>query len=342
MYTRKRTYIMHAVCCLMVIVSAVMFGGCGHDDNGSPPPPTVDNSKISGTFTVTLVDATTPATDYGTMTFDGAGNGLYTSLASSNSNAFTYSVTVLDNELIIDSTIGTLNNAGNFFAGIDLNNGAETMIIGIKQASLFTDTTGTYRGGMFELTNNFTPSAHVSEMLFTTHETGTGGLLVTNLTSGSTGTLDYTIAPNGTFTIGPGPDILGAISGDNNFFMFSSVGGGKDMLSVALKYPSTGMTSARLNGTYRIYESWYYDSTGFGVTRSLVTFYGNGTGARTVLQDSGGASGTDAFTYTVASDGSFVVNGTDMKGFVLEDGSALVLSDDNPNGDITSAIGIKD
>jgi hypothetical protein len=334
---------------LSLVVVFVSFSCGGGGSSGGGGGVTIDNSKLSGVFTVSIIDASgvSPATDYGTITFDGAGNGSFTSLVSVSSGTFKYTVTVADNTITIDNTtIGTLNKAGNFFSAIDTSSGAKNMVIGIKQASLFTDTTITFIGGVFEYDPLLIPASTVSNVMFTTHASGPGVLLAYNVISASTGTTDYTIASNGTFTIHPAsPDTYGAISADKNIFMFSQVGSKQEM-ACALKYPSTGMTKASLNGTYRAYEFWDANVSGahdFGVTRYKLTFDGNGNGTGTYEQDSVGYSGTFSFTYTMTSNGVFLIDGGVVTGFALQDGSMIVFGDFDPSGDdyISAAVGMK-
>jgi hypothetical protein len=323
----KKGIMLLLVCMLVAVGFAACGGGGGGAAGGGA---TVDNSRANGTFTFFYIDASTGFdVDHGTITFDGAGNALYSSLTTTDSGAFAYTVTVPGNTITLDgTTIGTLNAAGNFFAAVDTSNGGKFMITAVKRSTtVVTDTSVNYVGGDFRYDTGTTSA----ELFSIVTATPSGGVLsYTNLITSDTGTIDYALASNGTFTIDPtgAADTFGAISSDMNIMIFGAPTGTMQSAAVALKLPGSGMSNASLNGTYKGYEIMN-EAGSFSATRYTLTFNGSGSGTATIEASSGGATGTDPFTYAVDLDGTFSIQGV-YQGVVLQDGSVLGLLDPDP------------
>ena len=347
----KKSMMLFLVCMLV----AVGFSACSSGGGGAPAGgPVYDNSKANGTFTYVGIDAAGGfSVDRGTVTFDGAGHGVHTSLTSTDAGPFTYTVTVPGNTLTIDGAlIGTLNAAGTFFSAADVSGGSIFMMSGVKSSASFTDTSVTYAGGDFQYSSATGTTAADLFSIVTVTPTD-GNLFYSGLTS--SGATSYSIATNGSFTIAPAvlPTTFGAISSDKNFMVFADAETVVDPMmsvAVALKLPGFGMTPASLSGTYMGYE--FMDSNvsagpAFEVSRYRLTFAGNGNGTGTVLASSNvGNTGTFTFTYVMAADGTFTITGGPggtIYGVALQDGSVFAMVDPEPIGDnsIMSFIAIK-
>ena len=322
----KKGIVLLLVCMLVAVGFVACSSGGGGGGGGGV---TVDNSKASGTFSIFSIDATTGfSVDRGTVTFDGAGHGTYASLVSADSGTFTYTVTVPGNAITINGTlVGTMNAAGNFFAAVDVSAGQKVMMSGVKNSLAFTETSAIYVGGDFQYNSG------TSGELFSvvTATPSAGFLLYTSLSTTGTGTTDYALASNGTFTIDPsklgGPDTFGAITGDKNILMFGdaeAIISPMQSVAVALKLPGFGMTLASLNGTYKAYEFMGAGTVIFDATRYRLTFNGSGGGTWTVEASSIPGTDSGTFAYTMNSDGTLNIDGF-MDGVALQDGSVLSL-----------------
>jgi hypothetical protein len=328
---------------LSSVISSCSKGGSGSGSGGGV---TVDNSKAIGTFTATTLAGTSGySVDIDTVTFDGAGHGTYSSLSSSVSGTFNYTVTVPGNDLTIDDTfIGTINAAGNFFTAVDVSSFASgtniQMLTGVKKGSGITDNAAiTYVGGSFAAGMN--PSS-LDRLSIAMHTPLASVLTFTSLTSGGTGTIDYVLASDGTFTVDPsGKPLLGAVSDDKSIMIFTDNVG----VACALKLPGSGMTNALLNGTYKAYRFVDNNVSGpsaFSAGRTTWTFDGFGVGKYQRTADSGGVLGQGTMTYTVSPDGTFVLGS--LAGISLADGSVIAFFDDetfNLNNIISIVIAIK-
>jgi len=334
-----------AVLFLSGVISSCSGDGGGSGGGGGGV--SVDNSKAVGTFTVTSSDGSGGYfTDIATATFDGAGHGTYASLVSSYSETFNYTLTVPGNDLTINNTlIGTLNTAGNFFTAVDVSSsGSGTsilMVSGVKKGSGIIDNTAiTYVGGSFA--GGTTPSS-LDILSLAIHTPLASVMTYTSLTSGGTGTIDYVLASDGTFTVDPsGKPLRGAVSDDKSIMIFS------DNMSVgcALQLPGSGMNNAKLNGTYKAYrfvDNNVSSGPAFSAGRTTWTFDGHGNGTYQRTADSGGgllSQGT--MTYTIYPEGTFVLGS--FKGISLADGSVIAFFDDETiggNNIISTVIAIK-
>jgi len=316
---------------LSSVISSCGKGGSGSGGGGV----TIDNSKAIGTFTATTLSGTNGySVDIYTVTFDGAGHGTYSSLSSSVSATFNYTVTVPGYDLTIDDTfIGTINSAGNFFTAVDVSSFPSgtniQMLTGVKKGSGITDNTAiTYVGGSF--TGSLIPPSSVDLFSVAMHTPLASVLTYTSLISGGTSTFDYILASDGTFTVGPNSikPLRGAVSDDKSIMIFNNNFG----VACALKLPGSGMNIAKLNGTYKAYRFTDGNVSGgpaFSASRTTVTFDGNGNGTFQRTADSTGVLGSGTITYTMSADGTFLIQGT-SKGISLADGSVIAYSDDDP------------
>jgi hypothetical protein len=97
-------------------------------------------------FDMILVGGGGMGVEVGKVTFDGAGNGVYSAITSSATGTITYSVTT-DNTITINdpvagtSIVGTMRSGGSFFVGTDTTSGNEVMITAVKQSTSVTDST---------------------------------------------------------------------------------------------------------------------------------------------------------------------------------------------------------
>ena len=340
----KKLIGMATLALLLPMMISCSHGGGGGGGGGGV---TYDNSRANGDYTYVAAGSGAGfGVEVGTMTFDGAGNGILSAITSSAAGSFTYTVTTDDTITINGTLIGTMRKGGDFFVAIDTTNGKETMITAIKKSTMVTDATNTYLLGQF----SYETQSRANIILLELATPNPGEATATDLApvSGPSGTVSYTFNADGTFSVPSStPSLFGAVTSDHQLVI---VGDAEtiDSAEVAggcgFKLPGSGMSTASLDGSYLLYE-FMDDNVGsdaFVTIRARVTFDGNGSGMYSEIANSKGTLDPGgSFSYAVAPDGSFLIDGV-MPGVVIQDGSVLSVIDyDDSDDSIAVMIGIK-
>ena len=338
----------------VLFAAAVLFPACGGGGGGdSGPGVTYDNSRVNGPYTyVAMGNNSGAGVEVGTITFDGAGNGVYSTISTTMTvtGTVTYTVTT-DNTMTLKdpvygtSMVGTLRSGGSFFVGVDTTTGSETMITAVKRSKLVSDSTVTYYSGQFSYDNG--SSARIVGIQTAAPIAGTLAWAEI-LPPGLTGTETYTFLSDGTLSIpGIAPNMFGAVTDDHQLMI---LGDGETVQSPEIlsfcgfRLPGSGRTNASLNGTYLLYEFWD-DNVAVGsfvTSRGLLSFNGSGFVQYSELASSTGTiSPGGGYVYTVLPDGTFLINGT-LPGVVIQDGSVLGIIDyDATDNEVAVMIAVK-
>ena len=300
-----------------------------------------DNSKASGTYSYVSISGS--SVSIGTVTLDGAGGGTETGLSPTISGpaALTYT-SYTDNSITLDGTMqGNIRSGGNFIVLSNTNAGSETLVLMVKNSAL-AEPTATYRTGKFNYDSAASSDASIIDI--DTQNPSAGNLawsvVAPAVSSGTSGymynTLDGTYLINGTVN---SDMAYGAISPDGQINIFGDGTTAFDTAvyaAMGLELPGAGMTNADLSGTYvlhQIMDEALATGPSYRTGRTRIVVDGAGNGTYTELASStAGTLSSGAFTYTVSANGSFVVTGL-AEGFVLADGSVMVLVDHNATDD---------
>lgn len=203
--------------------------------------------------------------------------------------------------------------------------------------------TGSYSVAEWANETNIGGSAWTARGTLTSTGNGSSSYQVTQISSGSTGTLNfpYSINSQGLFNIGTGgASSTGQISSDGRYFFVADTDkADQDVIFRFGVKTGSGLSNATLSGDYVLYEMGDFNGAPW-TARMSMTANGGGAGTYTVLADSDGGSGTASLAYSVTADGTLTLD--DMPGHISADGSVFLLTDANAaDGSIKIMIGVK-
>ncbi|MCK4858615.1 MAG: thrombospondin type 3 repeat-containing protein, partial [candidate division Zixibacteria bacterium] len=173
------------------------------------------------------------------------------------------------------------------------------------------------------------------------------------------GAIEYDVAADGAFLIGPTQANIGFVSPDGEMMVLLDTYVDHDVpandddisLSVGVRYAGAAgtMDESSLDGEFAFHETVYETfipdplSGGTRNTYAWVTFDGLGDGYFKTIASSTGDTSEDLFTYTVTPDGFFFIN-SELKGILSSNGEYLVVGDTDwldADAGLSFGVGIK-
>ncbi len=163
-------------------------------------------------------------------------------------------------------------------------------------------------------------------------------------------TKPFSVGSDGSVNI-PSTDFAGQVSADGNVLLLADTDSrthfddGEIGISVGVKR-SSGMSNAKLNGNYLVVQYDIDKPMDPWTALTEFDFYTSGTVIAKDISTSDNNPSTSNALYSVASDGSLTLNGTDLEGQVSADGNVVLFVDTNAkaisdDGEIGLMIGLK-
>lgn len=334
-------------------------------------------------FIVTMANDTAPNnywTDFIGASFDGSGTvALDTNLDGTYAEEGVDDPATLDYASLTDGTldlgskfVGLFNAALTLFTAADASVADDTEVImaaGFQQGDAMSDAsfTGNYGAVSLAFAGRTRMDTFVEEHVLDGAGNGTREITMASNggVSGPAAYL-YDISPNGRLDMGYNDDFDGILSSDGMAFglsdSFTNILGPRAAInymgvSIGVK-TGTDSSGALLSGEYEVSEfGAQYETTAmapeardvageYRAWTSYATIVADGSGniTRTIVEDSGGETGSMDATYTVDADGRLTVNAgpTTLNGFVSSDGKTFVLADtDESDEDMVILFGVK-
>lgn len=264
----------------------------------------------------------------GTLTYSVASDG-------------TASFDVEENSVISSFDIGQVSADENYITIVDADASDNFLLygFGIKKSTGLSNATlnGTYI--MNETGIDYpNPWTMRSRLTFDGNGNGTWEALEVSDGSLDSGAFTYSVSDDGTLSVDS--ESSGQVGPDGSVFNLGDWNAQDEVMhfDVGIKQ-STGFSNASLDGTYLYYDTGYTSYVWTGYYR--VTLNGNGNGTWQTLKNSGGETGSAAFTYSVSNDGTLSVGG-DTGGQISPDGNLFHFTDADLSGnDIGFSISIK-
>lgn len=293
----------------------------------------LDAGSINNTVTW---DTGTPASVSSAALSYSVDNGVtWTNIATISGNPGSYSWTV--------PQLGSTKN--NSRLRVTLKNDAGT-VVAKDTSDKFTinvspKTNASFTGeflGNFMTAEGITAATELFNMVPNGNGTLNYELIASSYGGSDSGTDTYTISSDGQITM---PEEKGVLSQDNDVFILVNTGP-IDFQSVSMGIKkSSGLTNSVLNGVYYV-ANMFTDSNGVWTRLLEVTFNGDGTGTSHCLSDTRGCVSDSAFSYTVASDGSYTNTTNGNTGVVSTDGRIFTAVDvDESDSELCIAVGVK-
>jgi hypothetical protein len=334
---------------------ACSSGGGGSDGDGGTQSA---NNLLSGDYQFDLIADSSGDfwNQINTTTFDGDGaldsQISYDSEDDSGSFSGTYSVST-DGGVTLASTdiVGIVSADGMLMAVTDTDpDGTDSDISlgvalktgsGMSAASL----NGTY---IICQVRHDSERVKASRMRFVFDGAGAVSGTILEDSDGSTGALSgtYTVAANGTLELditGLAKDFEGNVASDGSLILIMDTDDDGEVLMMVGVKTATGLGASSLSGDYQM-NQFGADEYGSWTTRIDMTADGAGSLSADILADSNDdLTDPTAMDYSVDSDGTFVITGSDNIGQLSADGEIFVMvdSDTSGDGDVMLMIGIK-
>jgi len=345
---------------LFVLTSFLLIGCGGGDGDGSidTSGSQTANDLLDGSYRFYLfADSTGDGwNQLNATTFDGAGGFSLTTVYDSDGDSTTLSGTYTvgtDGTLTIEDTdlSGQTSANGGFFTTADTNpSDADSDIslgVALKSGNGMDDTVlnGTYTICQIRKDASGTMS---SRMSFTFDGAGVLSGDILEDSDGSTDSLTgtYTIASDGELDMvvtGLSKDFTGNVSADGNIILILDAEADGEILMMVGVKTASGMDVADFSGDYQMN---LYNSDNSVTFTSRIDLSANGAGtlnADILAASDGDLSEQPDMSYTVSSDGTLSITGTDNTGQLSSDGEVFVLvdADASSDGEVALLIGIK-
>ena len=345
---------------LFVLTSFSLMGCSGSDGDGSVDTggSQTANDLLDGSYRLYLfADGTGDGWNQLNATnFDGAGGFSSTTVYDSDGDSTTFSGTYtvgIDGMLTIEDTdiSGQTSADGSFFATTDTNpsdaDGDISLGVTLKSGSGLDNTVlnGTYTVCQIRKDVSGTMS---SRMRITFDGAGVLNGDILEDSDGSTGSLTgtYTVASNGELGMvvtDLSKDFIGNVSADGNIILILDTDDDGEILMMVGVKAASGMDVADFSGDFQIN---LYNCDISETFTSRIDLSADGAGALSVdilAASDGDLSEQPDMVYTVASDGTLTITGTDNIGQLSSDGEVFVLvdADASSDGEVALLIGIK-
>lgn len=351
----------------------LMASSCFNGDDGVSPANY--NEKLKGNYLINQVGQNSNGvyTAQVEINSDGNGAGTYNVTRHSQGNttvspqAFTYSV-ASDRTFIVNNGIGEdhgiISNDGSMFIIVDAQttatdtDGEIIFSIGLsKDCSVAPTISGDYQIGQIAVDYSTTAQLYTSRVDITVDPLTTNTFAIVEHSLGHTGSGDFTISvqPDCTITVNNGlGDDFGIASSDGSLFALVDAvevepsGDNSILLAVGIE-KSAGMDNSLLVGDYWLGQL-AQDTTVVAqeyASQVNVNSQGDGTASADIARHSlGNTASNISLTYTVNSDGSYVVNngGGDDFGVISANGETFFAVDANPvdgDNEIVFAVGMR-
>lgn len=286
--------------------------------------------------------------------FDGAGGFSSTIVYDSDGDSTPFSGTYTvgtDGALTIEDTdvFGQTSADGRYFTTTDTSDADGDISLGVSLKSGSgmdeSDLNGTYIICQIRKDASGTMS---SRMRFTFDGAGglSGDILEDSDGSSDSLTGTYTIASDGELDMivtGLNKDFTGNVSDDGNIILILDTDDDGEILMMVGVKTATGMDLADFSGDYQLN---LFNSDASSTFTSRIDLSADGAGALSaviVAASDGDLSEQPDMAYTVASDGTLTITGTDNIGQLSSDGEIFVLvdADASSDGEVALLIGIK-
>jgi hypothetical protein len=338
---------------VLISFTLIGCGGSGGDSSDSGGSQTA-NDMLDGSYHFYLF-----ANGWNQMdetTLDGAGGLDLTTVYDSGGYSTTFSGTYTvntDGTMSIENTDlgGQASADGNFFATTDADpsdaDGDISLGLALKSGSSMDDSdlNGTYI--ICQIRSDSTGTM-ASRMSFAFDGTGVVSGDILEDSDGPTASLTgtYTVASDGELDLtvtGLSKDFTGHVSADgNSFVILDTDDDGEILLMVGVKTAS-GMGLSDLNGDYQLN---LFNSDASDAFTSRINLSADGSGVLSIdiiAASDGDLADRPDMNYTVASDGTLTITGTDNIGQISSDGEFFILvdADASVDGEVALLIGIK-
>ena len=343
---------------LFVLASFSLMGCSGSSGSNDTSAPQTANDLLDGSYRYYLFtdDTGDGWSQLNATNFDGAGGFSLTTVYDSEGDSTilsgTYTVGT-DGILTIEDTdlSGQTSADGSFFVTADTNpsdtDGEISLGVALKSGSGLDVTVlnGTYTICQIRKDASGTMS---SRMSFTFDGAGVLSGDILEDSNGPTGSLTgtYTVASDGELDIvvtGLSKDFTGNVSADGNIILILDTDDDGEIVMMVGVKTASGMDVADVSGDYQM--SLYNCDTSVTFTSRIdLSADGAGTLSIDILAASDGdLSEQPDMVYTVASDGTLTIAGTDNIGQLSSDGEVFVLVDADASSDseVALLIGIK-
>jgi predicted small secreted protein len=342
------------------VLAAFSLTGCGGsgDDSSDASGSLTPNDLLDGSYRFYLFadNAGDDWNELNATTFDGAGGFTLATVYDSNGDGATLSGTYTvdtDGTLAIEDTDlrGQASADGSLFATTDTNpndaDGDISLGVALKSGSGMNDSAlnGTY---IVCQIRNDASGTMASRMRFTFDGAGVLSGDVLEDSDEATGSLagTYTVAADGELDMvvtGLSKDFAGNVSADGNIILILDTEDDGEVLMMVGVKTSSGMDAADFSGDYQM-NLFNCDASGAFTSRVDISADGAGKLSAEILAASDNdLSEQPDMGYTVDSDGTLTITGSDNIGQLSSDGEVFVLvdADASSDGEVALLIGIK-